>query len=293
MKKITSILLVLLLCLLPFNLTSCFNSEEKIQEIKDTFDSFENSDQYILITPKEIHVGKQITKIADLKYENEPCHIIYTVENGAYAYACESASDLSVNIVFIEYDTFEIKLLSTVEVPSQIIIAEHYNNQLYFRMDDPKTEEFNQVYFVYDINTAQTHTIDTDDITVDFEKSADHNRSDVFTINRHMGFMQNELRVTNKETGKSRNISNSLLNTCNEGKTIIKLGRRDLGLGPVGACEKNGDIYVAYFYITDGSWGDPSHCYIMKYDFDEHNLEYYTSIFFEVYPEHVCDLYIF
>ncbi len=292
MKKITSILLVLLLCLLPFNLTSCFNSEEKIQEIKDTFDSFENSDQYILITPKEIHVGKQITKIADLKYENEPCHIIYTLENGAYAYACESASDLSVNIVFIEYDTFEIKLLSTVEIPSKIAIVEHYNNQLYFRMDDPKTEEFNQVYFVYDINTAQTHTIDTDDITVDFEKSADHNRSDVFTINKH-GLFRNKLKVTNKETGKSRNISNSLLKTCNEGKTIINLGRGDLGAGTVCACEKNGDIYVVFFYMTDGFLGSPCHCYIMKYDFDEHNLEYYTSIFFEKDPGTVYDVYVF
>ena len=293
MKKITSILLVLLLCLLPFNLTSCFNSEEKIQEIKDTFDSFENSDQYILITPKEIHVGKQITKIADLKYENEPCHIIYTLENGAYAYACESASDLSVNIVFIEYDTFEIKLLSTVEIPSKIIIAEHYNNQLYFRMDDPKTEEVNQVYFVYDINTAQTHTIDTDDITVDFEKSADHSRSDVFTINSHMGFLRNYLRVTDKETGKSRKITNSQLTTCEEGKAIVKLGRINLGTGVTTAFEKDGDVYVLYYYITDGFLGDPCHCYIMKYDFDDNTMEYYTSIFFEKYPESACDLYIF
>lgn len=38
--------------------------------------------------------------------------------------------------------------------------------------------------------------------------------------------------------------------------------------------------------------GSPCHFYVMKYDFDSHTLEYYTSVFFEEYPESVYDLYI-
>ena len=83
-----------------------------------------------------------------------------------------------------------------------------------------------------------------------------------------------------------------LLKTCAEGRAIIEMGSRDLGTGCTTAYEKDGDIYVVYAYITDGFLGSPCHFYVMKYDFDSHTLEYYTSVFFEEYPEPVYDLYI-
>ena len=280
----------LLFCFLP--LASCINSERKIQKVKDTFDSFENSDEYILITRDEIHVGKRIVNISDVQYDGNPCHIVFTKGNGAYAYSFAQDAKLSVNIVYVDFETLGVRLLSNIEVPSKIIAAEHFHNALYFRMDDPEVDEFKQIYFVYDLETMKTQTVDADALSFDIETSGDHNRSQVFSIEVESGAFNTQLRVTRKDTGESKVIDNALIDTCAEGKTIVKLGKNGLGTGCSTAYEKDGDIYVLYFYLADGFLGEPCYAYVMKYDFAGHTMEYYTAIYFETYPENICDLYI-
>lgn len=71
------------------------------------------------------------------------------------------------------------------------------------------------------------------------------------------------------------------------------MGRsNNLGAGCSTAYEKDGAIYVMFYYNTDGFLGSPCHYYILKYHFETHSTEYHTSILFEEYPDHIKDLYI-
>ena len=263
------------------------------QEIISTFSSFENSDNYVLLTVEKLCVGENAIDVKSIKYDGEQCRIILCKEDGAYAYAYAPQSTNTINIVFVEYEPLSVTLISKIDVPSAVHHVEHYNNAFYFKVFQTESEKHNGLYLVYDIATGKTKTIDEEDAaSLDFEKSGDHNRSKLFSIKYDLGlFLQNQLSVTRRDTGKTKIISNSLLDTCEEGKAILQLGRGRLGTGCTEAYEKNGEIYVVYYYGI-GFLGDPCYYFIMKYDFESHTLKYHTSIFFETFPEDVCDVYI-
>ncbi|MBE6639236.1 MAG: hypothetical protein E7616_07280 [Ruminococcaceae bacterium] len=291
MKKKRLITLLLVVILVSCSLISCENSSRKQREIINTFSSFDNSDEYILITAYEIHIGNKIIDRKTLCYNDAPMQVIISDAKGVYAYCEDAESDL-VNIVYMEYETNEITLIDTVSVPSPIIAAEYYDEGLYFRTDDPQKEDFGQIYFVYDLTTGQTSRVDTDALPYDIEKSGDHNRSPLYMMQTDLGSAQNRLKITHRESGESKIADNSLLETCAEGKKILELGKENMGAGCSEAFEKDGEIYLAYFYITDGFLGSPCHIFIMKYDFESHTLSYHTSICFPQYPETIVDLYI-
>ena len=283
--------LTVCLLILAGSLLSCENTIEHQKKITQTFASFDNSEQYILLTAYEIHIGKRVIDLDSITYNGEPCHMILTDAEGVYAYSYEPEPETSFSILYVDYETLTPTLLTTVPWDDSIIAAEHFNNSLCFRTYDRQSE--GQIYLVYDLSTGEISTVDTDDADYcDIEESGDHNRSSVYTIIGKAEWMENTLRVTKKETGETKVLDNSLLKTCAEGRAIIEMGSRDLGNGCSPAYEKDGDIYVVYAYITDGFLGSPCHFYVMKYDFDNHALEYYTSVFFEEYPESVYDLYI-
>ena len=216
-----------------------------------------------------------------------------------YAYSSEETHEgVKVNLLFVEFKTLQARYISTFVLQSGVIAAEHYNNCIYFRVSNPKGK--GQLYFTYNLKTAETGMIPTDDLDADLgfdiEYSADHNRSSIYRIqsdNRDVStfFTRNKVKITDKRTGESKSLSRSILKTFKEGKEILKIGKVDVG-GFTETYEKDGIIYAVGYCCTDGSLGDPSHLFIIKYDFEKETAEYYTSVLFEKYPEHVVDLYI-
>ena len=282
---------VLAVCLLASGMISCTNSKEKQQRIIDTFNSFTNAKEFVLITNDDIRLGDTVIDRDRVQYEGTHCLFIFSEADGTWAYA--NGGEGKVNIVFFEYETETATLVDSITVPGGAFAAEQYGGEFYFRADDPDTEEFKQIYYVYDPDTRETRTVGTDDLPIDIEKSGDHNRSSLYTIQSDMtSSMENKLIVTKKETGETKTVDSSILKTCDEGQTILSFTGHWNISNSTTAYEKDGDIYVAYFYITDGFLGAPCHIFIMKYDFDSHTAEYYTSVYYELFPESIIDLYI-
>lgn len=290
--KRKTILFMALICLLASCMVSCTNTHKKQREIIQAFDAFPNAEEYILITADEICVGNQMISGEKVQYEGTRCHIIHSEADGAWAYA--NGGEGKVNIVFFEYETETATLIDSITVPGGVIAAEQYGGEFYFRADDPDTEEFKQIYFVYNLETKETRTVATDALPIDIETSGDHNRSSLYTIQiaATSSMEECQMTVTKNETGEVKTIDNSLLETCEEGKAILAFSPKRNISGCTAAYEKDGDIYLAYLYITDGFLGSPCHYFILKYDFDSHTAQYYTSIYFQHFPESAYDLYI-
>lgn len=290
------LMLTVLATLLVLSLVACENSPQKQQEIIDTFASFPYSDRYILVTAYELRIGERVIDRATLTYNGERCSIILAEQDGAYAWTYANEAKTEINILYIPFDTLEVTLLAKHALPNSdcsVIETEHYNGKLHFRQINPDSAYFGQIYFVYDIATGDTETIYVASLPYDIEKAADNNRSEQFSLMRgKTEDDENTLFVTKKATGETKTVDNSLLTTCEEGRKIVALGERDLGTHCHTAFERDGVIYVLFLYVTDGAFGWPCHYYIMKYDFDSHTLQYYTSIFFEEYPDYFDDFYI-
>lgn len=281
MKRNAFITLLILLCLLTLIFCSCTNSNE--EELKNALASFDSSEQYVFISERDFHVGNRITKLSDITYEGNPCHMISPETNGMYAYSAESNSDVSIDIVYIEFDTLKITLVKSLLLPETIITANLINDTFYFRMHAPESEESDQIYFLYDKKTDQTSTICTDDYIEYVERSDreyehyyNFERFSLTTIgvssvfNKHF---DGKLYITDNQTGTTKLLDDSLLDTCEEGKIIRSF---DGHIYKGCAYEKNGYVYLLFTHDTD-VFGDDNY-FIMKYDFETHTLEYYAAI---------------
>ena len=204
---------VLAVCLLASGMISCTNSKEKQQRIIDTFNSFTNAKEFVLITNDDIRLGDTVIDRDRVQYEGTHCLFIFSEADGTWAYA--NGGEGKVNIVFFEYETETATLVDSITVPGGAFAAEQYGGEFYFRANDPDTEEFKQIYYVYDPDTRETRTVGTDDLPIDIEKSGDHNRSSLYTIQSDMtSSMENKLIVTNGDQ------TDTVYNAINEGKTF-------------------------------------------------------------------------
>ena len=302
MRRTKYIIFLLLLAILTLHCTSCTDSEEKIQKSKDTFASFDNSEQFVFVIDDEIRVGNRVTKISDIIYNGDPCNLIYPDINGMYVYSAESHMDTSIDIVYVEYESLETTLIKSLSLPKKLITVNLINDIFYFRMDDPEVEEFKQMYFLYDMKTDQTSTADADDLIEyveqsdrDYEHYYNFERFSLSTIGTSSLFRKgfaHKFYITDNQTGMTRLLDESLLHTCEEGKNILSFGEDNVALLTYCGYEKDGYVYLLFSCLADNFFGEPVHYFIMKYDFDSHTAEYYTSVYYELFPDSIIDLYI-
>lgn len=281
MKASKGIIIILLLSLSFF--CSCGSSDKKSQELKEAFAPFESSDQYVFISERKLYVGNRITNLSDITYEGNQCHMIYPAESGMYAYSAESNSDLSIDLVYVAYDTLEATLIKSLFLPEEIITVNLINEIFYFRMDDPETDEFKQIYFLYDMKNDQTSTIDAGDYVEfveqsdrDYEHYYNFERFSLTTIGSSSVFnnrFDKKLYITDNRTGRTKLLEESLLDTCEEGKMLRSF---DTFFDCSCAYEKDGYVYLLFGH-SNGLFG-MNHYFIMKYDFESHTLEHYASI---------------
>ena len=83
MKKILNSVVCIVLV---FSLSSCGNNESQKQEIASMFDSFDKSENNILLTCFELVVNGTHYNLGDIKYNERQCNIVFLEENGFYSY---------------------------------------------------------------------------------------------------------------------------------------------------------------------------------------------------------------
>jgi len=307
MKKLKKILGFVLSLIIIFSFSSCVNSNEKVEEIRNTFNSFENSDNYIFKTYNQLHIGKRVISLEDIKYNGEKCELIKLEKDGAYAYCYEISENESsesqveenyaVNLLYVNYLDLGVEFIDKIELPKKI-------NSVYFKANDIiflfgfKNEEssMDAEYLIYNIETKQVSEIPSQEISQSDFFTADKNRSEKYVIEHYNNDITtiltgNRLKITDKESGEVRILDESILYTCEEGTKILEFG--ELNCGGFGcAYEKDGEIFVSSIYLTDGLLGELCHVFIVKYNFDSHTVEFHTSVELSVYPEHIDDMYI-
>ena len=283
MKKI----LVTILCFaLLLSSTACGNQN---QDIALMFESFDNSENIILLTAFELVVNGTHYDLNNIKYNDQQCNVVLLDENGFYSYIYNQ-DNLSVEFLYTLYKTFETTSLDTEILPSKIINAFWGNGCFWFRMDNPNTDEFQQMYYSWCIDTKQVNIIDGDSISDDYEYAKDSNRSTRYSFTYTSKVIGNYLKITDNENGITKKVDRSILNTFEEGKKIKKANSSTV-FNIAHAFEKDESIYfVSIFGVNP--LGDPCYCYVYKWDFESEKAEFYTSVYFESYQEWVVDMYI-
>ena len=283
MKKI----LVTILCFaLLLSSTACGNQN---QDIALMFESFDNSENIILLTAFELVVNGTHYDLNNIKYNDQQCNVVLLDENGFYSYIYNQ-DNLSVEFLYTLYKTFETTSLDTEILPSKIINAFWGNGCFWFRMDNPNTDEFQQMYYSWCIDTKQVNIIDGDSISDDYEYAKDSNRSTRYSFTYTSKVIGNYLKITDNENGITKKVDRSILNTFEEGKKIKK-AKSGTKFNIQHAFEDNGTIYLASF-LGVYPLAEPCYCYVFTWNFETEECEFYTSICFETYPEWVTDMYI-
>ena len=286
MKKMV---LAILCFALLISLSACGNPEHQKQEIALMFESFDNSENIILLTAFELVVNGTHYDLDNIKYNDQRCNIVLLDENGFYSYTYNQDT-LSVEFLYTLYETFDTTSLGTEILPSEIINAFWGDNCFWFRMDDPDSEEFKQQYYSWCVDTKQVNIVASGSISDVYEYAKDSNRSARYSFTYTSKMLEDYLEITDQETGVTKKVDRSVLNTFEEGKKIEKANSSTV-FNIAHAFEKDGCIYFASIFGVN-PLGDPCYCYVYKWDFESEKSEFHTSIFFESYQEWVTDMYI-
>jgi len=280
-KQIIVALTLILTIILSFS--SCVNTKRKEQKIIDTFDSFENAQNYVFHTssPDRLYIRDNVIDLENLYYEGSLCHFVSTTPDCAYFYTYHSDSKNAVDLLSLSYQTLELTFVCTLESENEIKEADYYKGDVYFK-EYSNNGKTHKSYLIYNIETKETRNIDSEIISKDIFKNYPSEKYEISII---YNFWGSKLSVKDKLTKEEKIVKNSLIKTCEEGKKIAKLGDFSSTTGAVDCYEYNGEIYIVYIYLVDGFLGYPSCVYVMKYDYDTHTMQYYTSIFMEDYPE--------
>lgn len=290
MTKILKFICLLLVVVICFSFISCTDTEERY-EITDTFSKFKSNDNYIFQTLYELHLGKNVIPNSELTYNGFECEFLYSTDFCAYGY-CKNDIETTVYIVSIDYDSLDISLCDTVELPSDLIHGSFYDNSFYFRTNDPTTDEFQQMYTIYDMSNKEISTCDTDDF-IDVVERRDIHGDYEFEYPDLPLIGNLKVRITNTKTNETKRFSSKKLKGCEEGKKILKLPHKQTNLGVIPS-----DVYVdgddIYFLCLQsiGFLGNPSYYFIVKYNFNTESIEYCSTIYFKTYPENTSFFYI-
>ncbi len=279
--KLFCILIIVLICI---SLISCTNDKEQ-QEIINAFNGFEYNYNYILQTPDEFHLGKLVIPNSELKYNGYWCKFLTSTDTCAYGYATNEDRTVAY-IVSLDYKSLDISLCVEVALPSDLIYASFYNNSFYFRTNDPSTEEFKQMFTLYDMTTQKISQSNTDNIDLiehrEIFKCGDYEFScPDFPLSGSL-----KMEIKNTKTNTIKKFSTKVLKNCEEGKIICKLPESNINLGgtPSDVDVIGDDIYILC-YQSVGFLGYPSYYFIVKYNFHTENIEYYSTIYFENDPD--------
>ena len=283
------ILLIFICIVILCSSTSCTYYEHQSQDFTSLFDSFDKSENLILLTCFELVVNGAHYNLDDIRYNGQLCHIVFLEEDGFYSYVY-TQDDLSVEFLYTRYETFEVTSLGSEILPAKIIHAFWGEDCFWFRMDDPSTEEFQQMYYSWNIHTKQSTIVDSDCISNDFESSEDSNRSTRYVFSYTSKLFGSYLEITDIQSGITKKVDHSVLKRFEEGQKIRKLNASTrFNISHV--FEDNGTLYFATL-LGVNPLGDPCYCYVYTWDFETEACEFYTFVYFDSYQEWVTDMYI-
>ncbi len=298
MKKIPVIFsLVFVLIVMPlilFGPSACANGDEEEQEIIRAFESFESNDNYIFQTSFEFHLGSTVIDNSKLIYNGRLCEFLTSTDTCAYGY-CVEADRITVHITRLDYETLDISLVDTVVLPNFLTIASFFENSFYFRTtvsSESGKGIVTQIYTVYNLSDGEITTTDTDDIDLIEQRENPVIGDYEFDLLSDFAFFRNiNFDIRNIKTDEVKSFTLDDLKSCEEGAVIATLPDRRWSLGnkPRKAFARGDDIYLVLRFSVDSL---STYLFVLKYDFKTENVEYCSTVHFDIDPEALRFFYV-
>ena len=284
MKKTVLILLVIMFV---FSFTSCYPGDNNPEEIEAMFNSFNHSDDYVLLTHFQLIVKGEHYNRSEIKYNEKETNIIFLDENGFYSYTFNK-SNLFVEFLYTTYDDFVVTKLGEATLPEKIINGYYGDNCFWFRMDDPSTDEFKQIHYRW--NTLNKTGSIVESVDDNYEYSANNNRVNNYTFNYQNKLFDKVLEIVDNDTRIKKTIDKSILKSFEEGKRISESNSSTI-FSPEQVYVIDDDIYFVSG-LGVGVLSEPHYYYIVKWNFNTEECTFITSIYFDYFQEWVDDFII-
>lgn len=295
------VLLTLLLTVFAISSVACGPYSDPA-DVENMFNSFEQADNYILLTHLELVVRGEHYLRSDIKYMEKEMDILFLEESGFYSYVFDPETAIATYL-FTIYDGFETTKLGDATVPSDKVINAFFGDGCFwFRIDDPTTDEFEQCFFCW--NTSDKTACIVDDVTDDYEYSKDNNRTKEYTFETDNYYDDNNndifnidpddfneyMTVTKKSTGEEKVFSKEVLGTFREGLEIRAMSSSTY-FAPRDAYIVGEDIYIPLSFGV-GMFADIEYYYIVKWNFEIEECTFFTWTRFEPYQYRIDDFII-
>ena len=264
---------------------------EESKEIVNTFKSFDNKDGVRYSQAGTIVFPDKTISLYDLEYNGNRCELITCRQDVFYAYAQQKTdkNHRTFYLLAVNYDDNDINLIDTVENVYCRDLGSWrgfcVGNKLYFAPHDDE-------YITYDLEEKSfgfAPAVDANNNTI--YESYFSNYSYEILENQH--FFTDSTRygieIKDKTTAETRTLTMESLSAFSEGEYILSLEPSCTRTFFRQALEKDGDIYILGRIDLDSYMY--SQCVVMKYDFTQNKLTYYSSDLYN-WDEPPTDFYI-
>ena len=197
---IVAIMLSCVSCSLPFSV-----GQTTPEDVETMFNSFNKSEDYVLLTHFELVIKGEHYDRSEIKYNGKETNIVFLEEDGFYSYTY-SAEDLLVEFLYTTYDSFETIELGEATLPKKIINSFYGDNCFWFRIDDPSTDKFKQIYYCWNVVDKTKKIVDEFPYSV---LSVDNNRSSGYTVDyKSRPYETSTLVIVQNDTGVKKKLIN-------------------------------------------------------------------------------------
>ena len=284
MKK-AFVSVVLILCM--FFLTSCYPDQE---EVRIMFESFEQSDDYVLLTLEELVIGGVHYKRSEIKYNGKETTIVFLEQNGYYSYTYDEI-DFHVEFLFTTYDDFNTVVIGETTLPNKEKNSFYADDCFWFRFYDSAKEE--QDYYGWSVIDKTPRIVD--DFDHDYEYSEDNNRTKDYTLHHESKIYGSWHEITDNKTGEKKRLDKSVLDTFEEGRKLKEYYNAETVFSP-GQYFSPGQVYIigddVYFVAALYVGILEEYRYVVKWNFNTEECEFITWTYFDFDQEWEDDFII-
>lgn len=277
--------------LLFLGLRSCVRSVtgEKSAEVAEMFQSFPQSDNFVLLTHFELVIRGIRTDRSDIKFNGLPTHIVFLAADGFYSYAIEDTT-LKMTFLYTTYADLKAEVLGEVALPSKLSFScFFYNESFCYSVKLPEDDHYKSVYYRWSL--ADREAVETDGFPSrgSPEDCTNYRNSDYTVASVSLPF-RTTLKITENSTGITKTVGKKILKTFPEGKQI-KRARSSTLFGAHQAYVVGDDVYFTTFFGV-GGYADDLYIYVLKWNFRTEECSFVGYVQFDRYQEWMDDFII-
>ena len=262
---------------------------EKSAEVAEMFQSFPQSDNFVLLTHFELVIRGIHTDRSDIKFNGLPTHIVFLAADGFYSYAIEDTT-LKMTFLYTTYADLRAEVLGEVTLPSKLsFTCFFYEESFWYSVNVQADDHYESVCYCWSI--ADRAAVEKDGM-ISRGSPDDHTnyRDSDYTITSSNLPFNYKLKITEKSTGITKTVGKKILKTFPEGKRIKRAGSSTF-FAPEQAYVVGDDVYFTAFYGVD-SFADDLYIYVLKWNFRTEECSFVGYVHFDSYQEWIDDFII-